>query len=113
MAMRYRLVWVTSWIAGVVACSLACWHFIPRHLRPSDLKVGNSPRVPMQPSAAFIRCSRGLDLKLDNSNGDWSVVQDHPPCAVSGIALPPVKATAVEMTKVCRRPLVLFRVAPS
>ena len=34
-------------------------------------------------------------------------------CAVSGIAFAPVKATAVEMTKVYRRPLVLFRVAPS
>ncbi len=111
--MRCRLVWVTSLIVAVVACSLAYWHFIPRWLPPSHLKVGNLPRIPMQPSAALIHCSGGLDFTLDNANGDWSVVQDHPPCAVSGFALPAVKATAIEMAKVYRRPLVVFRVAPS
>jgi hypothetical protein len=64
-------------------------------------------------SSAFIRCSGGLDFKLDNASGDWSVVQDHPPCDVSGSALPAVKATAIEMARVYRRPLVAFRVLPS
>ena len=105
MVMRCRLVWVTSLIVAVVACSLAYWYFIPRWLPPSHLKVGNLPRIPMQPSAALIHCSGGLDFTLDNANGDWSVVQDHPPCAVSGFALPAVQATAIEMAKVYRRPL--------
>src|SRR6185437_5188862 len=111
--MTRRVLWVTSLTVAAVACSLAYWHFIPRRLPPPHLTVANLPRVPMQPSSGFIRCSGGLDFKLDNASGDWSVVQDHPPCDVSGSALPAVKATAIEMARVYRRPLVAFRVLPS
>jgi hypothetical protein len=111
--MTRRVLWVTSLTVAAVACSLAYWHFIPRRLPPPHLTVANLPRVPMQPSSGFIRCSGGLDFKLDNASGDWSVVQDHPPCDVSGSALHAVKATAIEMARVYRRPLVAFRVLPS
>jgi len=86
---------------------------MPRQLLASELKIGNLPQIPMQPSPALIQCSGGLDYTLDNANGEWSVVQDHPPCAVSGNALPAVKATATEMAKLHRRPLVAFQLAPN
>ena len=111
--MRIRHLWVTSLIVAVSACSLGYWHFISRRLPPPNLTVANLPRAPLQPSAAFIRCSGGLGFKIDNATGDWAVVQDHPPCAVSGSALRAVKATAIEMAKVYRRPLVAFRVLPN
>ena len=111
--MTLRLLWVTALIVAVIACSLASWHFIPRSSPAPHLRLANLPRVPVQPSAAFIHCTGGLDLTLDNASGDWSVVQDHPPCAVSGSALPAVKATAIEMAKIYRRPLVAFQVYPS
>ena len=51
--------------------------------------------------------------RMIKCNGEWRVIQDHPPCDVSGIALQSVEATPPEMTKLNSRPLVSFEVSAS
>jgi TonB family protein len=108
---RYSL-WLVALVA-VVACALFILRLSPSKLTFSELNVGNLPRVPMQASAATVECTRGLVVNLESANGEWSVIQDHPPCTVIGIFLLVVKATADEMRKLNCRPLVSFEVAPS
>jgi TonB family protein len=108
---RYSL-WVVVLVAAI-ACALVILRFAPLKLTPSELNVGNLPRIPMQESAATVECTRGLVVNLESANGEWSVIQDHPPCTVSGIFLQAVKATATEMKELNCRPLVSFQVAPS
>jgi len=108
---RYSL-WVVALVAAI-ACALVILRLSPLKLTPSELNVGNLPRVPMQESAATVECTRGLVVNLERATGEWSDIQDHPPCTVTGIFLHAVKATASEMEKLNCRPLVSFEVAPS
>ena len=110
--MRRHSLWVVVLIAAV-ACAVVTRRFAPLQLTRSELNFGNLVRIPMQESAATVECTRGLAVNLESANGEWSVVQDHPPCTVSGIFLHAVKATATEMTKLSCRPLLSFQVAPS
>lgn len=98
-------------LVATVVCTVVIHRFTILHLTSSELKVSNLLRVPIQESAITIECTRGFSLRLENANGEWSVIQDHPPCAVSGIALQPVKATATEMVRLKFRPLFSFQVA--
>ena len=57
----------------LVVAAVVGWHFVYRfalsQLEFSELKVGNLPHIPMQPTAALIQCSSGLDMTLNNANG--------------------------------------------
>jgi TonB family protein len=110
--MRSHGLWVVVLVAAV-ACAAVIRHFALLRLTPSELSVGSPPRVPTPLSMVTAECSLGLAVNLESANGKWSVIQDHPPCAVSGIALQAVKATAAEMKNLTCRPLVSFEVAPS
>jgi TonB family protein len=107
--MKLRILWVVVFVAAV-ACAAAVRHFALLRLTPSELSVGSPPRVPAPLTAVTAECSLGLVANLDSANGEWL---DHPPCAVSGVALQAVKATAPEMKNLACRPLVSFQVAPS
>jgi TonB family protein len=108
--MRRYILWVLLLFA--TACAVVIWlRFAAAQLTPSELKIGNAPPLPQQEGPATIECSHGLDIDLRNANGDWSVIQDHPPCTVRGIFLSTVKATADEMEKLSCRPLFSFQVA--
>src|SRR5437667_1167191 len=111
--MRRPRHWVLPLLIAAVAGTVFIRSVAPRRQTLSELKVGNLPRIPTQPSAATIECTRGLEVTLDNANGEWSAIQDHPPCTVSGTVLHSVKATATEMMELNYRPLVVFQVAPS
>jgi len=58
-------------------------------------------------------CGLGLAAHLESAGGEWSMIKDHPPCAVSGFALQAVKAAASEMNELVCRPLISFQVAPN
>jgi len=62
---------------------------------------------------ATIRCTLGMDVEVTNANGEWRVIQDHPPCDVSGIALQSVDAAPAEMAQLNYRPEVSFDVSAS
>jgi TonB family protein len=110
--MRRYILWL--FLLFAVACAmLVRFRFAAVQLTPSELKIGSSPPLPLQEGPAIIECSDGLEVDLGNANGDWSVIQDHPPCAVFGIFQPAVKVTADEMAKLSCRPLVSFEVATS
>jgi TonB family protein len=110
--MKLRSLWVVALVAAVT-CAVVIPHFALLRLTPSELSVGSLPRVPTPLNAVTTECSLGLAVNLESANGEWSVIQDHSPCAVSGIALQAVKATATEMKNLICRPLVSFQVAPS
>ena len=74
--MRRHSLWVVVLFAAV-ACTVVIRRFAPLQLTPSELNVGNLPRVPMQESAATVQCTRGLAVNLKNANGEWSVIQKH------------------------------------
>jgi TonB family protein len=67
----------------------------------------------MQANTSTLECAAGIEVNLDNANGEWSVTQDHPPCTVNCIVLQPVNATATEMARLKCRPVVSFQVAAS
>jgi TonB family protein len=110
--MRRHSLWVVVLIAAV-ACAAVIRQFAPLQLTRLESNVGKLPGIPMQESAATVECTRGLAVNLESANGEWSIIQDHPPCTVSGVFLQAVKATATEMTKLNCRPLVSFQIAPS
>lgn len=110
--MKLLSLWVAVLVA-VLACAAVIRHPALHQLTPSELSVGSPPRVPTPLSAVTAECSLGLAADLESANGEWSVVQDHPPCAFSGIALQSVKATASEMKNLTCRPVVSFQVDPS
>jgi TonB family protein len=98
----------------VVACAMvARFRLDTVQLTSSELKIGSSPPLPPQEGPATMECSEGLAIDLGNVNGDWSVIQDHPPCTVRGVFQPAVKATENEMATLGRRPLVSFEVSTS
>jgi TonB family protein len=98
--MKRRILWTVVLLAAV-ACAVVIRSLAPLQLTPSEANVGSPPLVPM-PEHATGECAVGLAANLEN-----------PPCAVSGISLQAVKATATEMQNVICRPLVSFQVAPS
>jgi TonB family protein len=108
--MKLRSLWVVVPVAAV-ACVVVICHFALLRLTPSELNVGRLPHVPTPLSTVTADCSLGLAVNLESASGKWSVIQDHPPCAVSGIALQAVKATPTEMKKLTCRPLVSFQVS--
>ena len=105
--------WVASVIIAVVVGAASFRYVVPRKLSltESELTSDSLPSHPAQPTTATVECSGGLAATLSDISGDWSVTQDHPPCTVFGIVLPPVKATAAEMAALKRRPQVAFQVA--
>jgi hypothetical protein len=106
----------TSWIISVLivvivgAATLILLTSPKQSLSLPELKL-SLPLPPLQPTTATVECSRGLVVELAGISGDWSVIQDHPPCTVGGFVLIPVKATATEMIDLNRRPRVIFKVA--
>jgi hypothetical protein len=110
--MRRYILW--KFMLFATGFAVAIWaRFAAAQLTPSELKIGNAPPLPQQEGPATIDCSGGLDIDLGNANGDWSVIEDHPPCTVRGVLLPAVKATADEMVKLSCRPLLSFQIAAS
>ena len=74
---RYSL-WVLLVIAIIAIVAFALSRRFPLvKLTPFELKV-SMPRVPIQESAATIECTGGLAVNLENVNGEWSIIQDHP-----------------------------------
>ena len=111
--MRRHSLWATPVVAVVIALVASTplvRRFSALELTPTQLRVLSSPQVPPQMTAASIRCTLGLAIKLSSANG-WRVIQDHPSCDVSGIVLQSVEATPAEMTKLNCRPLVSFEVS--
>jgi hypothetical protein len=111
--MRRQRLWVVPVLIVGVACAIFIRRLAPRQLTSLELNVGNLPRIPTQPSSATLECTRGLEITMDTGNGEWSVIRDHPPCTVSGIALRSVKATATEVMQLNCSPLVVLQVAQS
>jgi hypothetical protein len=111
--MRRQRFWVLPVLFFAVTCAVFIRRFAPRQLTFTELNLGNLPRSPTQPSVATIECTRGLEITLNDANGGWSVIQDHPPCTVRGIVLHSIKATATEMMELNCRPRFVFQVAPS
>lgn len=110
--MRRHSLWAVLFIA-LVASMLLVGRFSLLQLTPAQLRVGSLPHAPAQMNRATIRCTLGLAFELSNANGEWRVIQDHPPCDVSGGALQSVQATPVEMTKLNCHPWVSFEVSAS
>jgi hypothetical protein len=110
--MRRHSLWVVLF-AALVASALTVRRFSLLQLTSAQLRIGTLPHVPTQMNRATIRCTLGLASELSNANGEWSVIQDHPPCEVSGIALQSVEATPAEMTSLNCSPQVSFEVSAS
>lgn len=104
------MLWVFLLVA--TASAAAIWlRLAAAQLTPSELTIGNAPPLPEQEEPATIACSSGLDIDLRSANGDWPLIQDHPPCNVPGIFLPAVRANAAEMAKLSCRTLLSFQIA--
>ena len=110
--MRRHRVWAALLIA-LVASVLLVRRFSLLQLTPTQLRIAGLPQAPVQMSRATIRCTFGMGVEVSNANGEWRVIQDHPPCDVSGIALESVEATSTEMTQLNCRPVVSFEVSAS
>lgn len=95
---------------AAVATAAVTFYLVPSQLSQSQLRSAPLPHIPEQPIRATIECRSGLDISVTDVGRDWSVVQDHPPCAVGGVVLPPVKATVAEMSEISQRPQVTFKV---
>lgn len=108
--MRRHSLWAVL-LTALVALTLLVRRFSVLQLTPAQLRIGSSIHAPAQMSQVTIRCTLGLVFELSNANGEWRVIQDHPPCDVSGIVLQSVEATPTEMTKLNCRPLVSFEVS--
>jgi outer membrane biosynthesis protein TonB len=104
--MRRQAGWVLFVLMAVVA-GVACVRLLPMRLSPSELRLGKSPQVPLQPTAATIACTRGLVVSVADVGRDWSVTQD-PPCTSGDILVHPIAATAAEMAELKSRPSVTF-----
>jgi TonB family protein len=100
-------------LVALVASALLVRRFSILQLTPAQLRIASLPHAPVQMAPATIRCTGGLAVELSNANGQWRVIQDHPPCDVSGMILQSVEATPAEMTKLNCRPLVSFEVSAS
>ena len=94
--MRRHSLWAALFIA-LVASALLVRRFSLLQLTPTQLRIANLPHAPVQMNRATIRCTLGMGVEVSNANGEWRVIQDHPPCDVSGIALQSVEATSTEM----------------
>jgi hypothetical protein len=110
--MRRHSLWAGLFIA-LVAAALLVRRFSLLQLTPTQLRIATLPHAPVQMNRATICCTLGLAVELSNANGQWRVIQDHPPCDVSGIVLQSMEATPAEMTKLNYRPLVSFDVSSS
>jgi len=110
--MRRPSVWAALFIALVVS-ALLVRRFSLRQLTPTQLRTARLPHAPAQMNRATIRCTLGMDVEVSNANGEWRVIQDHPPCDVSGMTLQSVEATPHEMTQLNCRPEVSFEVSDS
>ena len=108
--MRRHTLWAVL-VISLFASALLVRRFSLLQLTPAQLHITGLPHAPVQMNRARIRCTLGLDAELSSGNGEWRVIQDHPPCDVSGIALQAVWATAVEMAKLNCRPFVSFEVS--
>jgi hypothetical protein len=110
--MRRNGLWAALSIA-LVASALLVRRFSLLQLTPTQLRIANLPHAPVQMNRATIRCTLGMGVEISNANGQWRVIQDHPPCDVSGIALQSVEATSTEMMQLNLRPVVSFEVSAS
>jgi TonB family protein len=110
--MRRHVLWVVLFVVLVVSV-LVAGRFSLLRLTPTQLCIASLPHAPVQMNLGTIRCTLGLAFKITNASGQWRVIQDHPPCDVSGIGLQSVEATPAEMTKLNCRPLVSFDVSAS
>ena len=73
--------------------------------------LSRPPLPPLQPVTIELKCTRGLVVTMSETGGDWFLTRDHPPCTVGADLLPPIEATAAEITSLERRPFIVFRVA--
>ena len=76
--MRRHSLWAGLFIA-LVASALLVRRFSLLQLTPTQLHVASLPHAPVQMTPATIRCTLGLTVELSNANGQWRVIQDHPP----------------------------------
>ena len=97
-------------VVAALAVAAATLYVTPARLSQSQLESAPLARIPAQPIPATVECRSGLNISVIDVGRDWSVIQDHPPCALGGIVLAPVNATAAEMSRVSQRPLVTFKV---
>jgi hypothetical protein len=97
-------------VAAAVTAAVT-FRFVPQKLSLSQLRSAPLPPIPAQPIHATIECRGGLNIKAVDAGREWSVVQDHPPCAAGSVVVPFVKATAAEMSEIIQRPQVTFKVA--
>jgi len=111
-SMRRHSLWAGLFIA-LVASALLVRRFSLLQLTPTQLRIASLPHAPVQMNRATIRCTLGMAVELSNANGQWRVIQDDPPCDVSGIVLQSLEATPAEMTKLNYCPLVSFDVSSS
>lgn len=109
--MRRPILWAA--LIALIASALFVRRFSFLRLTPTQLRITGMPRPPVQMNPATIRCTLGLAAKLSNANGEWRIIQDHPPCDVSGIVLRSVQATPTEMKQLNCRPWVSFGVSSS
>src|SRR5580692_993624 len=93
-------------ISVAAATTAVALYFVPLELSQSQLRSAPLPHIPAQPIRATVECRSGLDISVTDVGRDWSVIQDHPPCAVGGVVLPPVTATVAEMFEISQRPQV-------
>lgn len=112
MSIRRHILWAALLIA-LAALALLVRRFALLQLTPTQLRLGTLPHAPVQMNRGTIRCTLGMDVELSNANGEWRVIQDHPPCDISGIALESVEATPTEMAQLNCRPVVSFQVSAS
>ena len=110
--MRRHSLWAALFVA-LVASALLVRRFSLVQLPSTQLRIASLHHAPVQMNRATISCTLGMDVEVSNANGDWRVIQDHPPCDVGGIPLQSVEATPAEMTLLNFRPVVSFNVSAS
>lgn len=112
-AMSHTPRWVLAFSVATLATAAVALHFAPSQLSQSQLTTGPLPHVPAQPIRATMECVGGRDISVVDIGRDWSFIQDHPPCAVGGVVLAPIKATVAEIPELTQRPMVTFKLSAS
>jgi len=95
--MRHTARWLVVISVAAITAAAVILSF-PSRLPLPQPKFGPLPHIPAQPLRATVECVGGLDLSMIDVGREWSVIQDHPPCAVGGVVLTLVKATPAEMS---------------